>query len=460
MAVLFAVNFYQPFLLLIPIILLVCISLIKYPHFSFLLLIGSIPWSAELTFGFNLSTDIPDEPLMWLISLSSALYLLRLQKKEFSELFHPLVLIVLFQFLWTLISVLNSNNFVFSLKFLLAKGWYVLSFLIFPIILFKNIQWLKRAALLLMLSVFAATVVAVIRHASYQFEFASVNNALSPFFRNHVIYSSLLVFILPIQFAFLKLTDRIVARNLLIGILVITFIALFLSFSRGAWLAFIIGSFSWFLLKKKILAFAFATMVILTVVGFFLLINNDRFIKYSPDYKTTVFHENFGEHLTATYELKDLSTAERFYRWIAAIRMVREYWMTGSGPTTFYEEYKPYTIPLFRTWVSDNRERSTVHNYYLLVLVEQGIFGLLLLLLLLYSAFAYAEKLYHKVNDKFLKVVIASVSSILVMECVINFLSDLIETDKVGSIFYLCIAVLVIADRISKQIPLDPSSNI
>jgi hypothetical protein len=46
------------------------------------------------------------------------------------------------------------------------------------------------------------------------------------------------------------------------------------------------------------------------------------------------------------------------------------------------------------------------------------------------------------------------------MECVINFLSDLIETDKVGSIFYLCIAVLVIADRISKQIPLDPSSNI
>jgi O-antigen ligase len=134
--------------------------------------------------------------------------------------------------------------------------------------------------------------------------------------------------------------------------------------------------------------------------------------------------------------------------------------MTGSGPTTFYEEYKPYTIPLFRTWVSDNRERSTVHNYFLLVLVEQGIFGLLLLLVLLYSAFTYAEKLYHKVNDKFLKVVIASVSSILVMECVINFLSDLIETDKVGSIFYLCIAVLVIADRISKQIPLDPSSNI
>jgi O-antigen ligase len=33
-----------------------------------------------------------------------------------------------------------------------------------------------------------------------------------------------------------------------------------------------------------------------------------------------------------------------------------------------------------------------------------------------------------------------------VMQCVINFLSDMIETDKVGSVFYLCLATLVIAD--------------
>jgi O-antigen ligase len=32
------------------------------------------------------------------------------------------------------------------------------------------------------------------------------------------------------------------------------------------------------------------------------------------------------------------------------------------------------------------------------------------------------------------------------MQCVINFLSDMIETDKVGSVFYLCIAALIVAD--------------
>jgi O-antigen ligase len=38
-----------------------------------------------------------------------------------------------------------------------------------------------------------------------------------------------------------------------------------------------------------------------------------------------------------------------------------------------------------------------------------------------------------------------------VMTCTVNFLSDLIETDKIGSVFYLCIAALIVADRQTKN---------
>ena len=109
---------------------------------------------------------------------------------------------------------------------------------------------------------------------------------------------------------------------------------------------------------------------------------DDRYLQYAHDYRTTIFHHDFREHLQATYQLKDVSTAERFYRWIAGVRMIKDNALTGYGPNTFYNNYKPYAVPAFKTWVSDNKEHSTVHNYFLLIAIEQGIPGLLFFLLL------------------------------------------------------------------------------
>jgi hypothetical protein len=81
-----------------------------------------------------------------------------------------------------------------------------------------------------------------------------------------------------------------------------------------------------------------------------------------------------------------------------------------------------------------------------LLIIEQGAMGLLMFLILLGAMFWYAQKIYHRTREKLWKVSMAAVGSILVMQCVINSLSDLIETDKVGSVFYLCLAAIVAAD--------------
>jgi hypothetical protein len=39
-----------------------------------------------------------------------------------------------------------------------------------------------------------------------------------------------------------------------------------------------------------------------------------------------------------------------------------------------------------------------------------------------------------------------TIGTILVILVVLNFLSDLVETDKIGSIFFLCLSVLVVID--------------
>jgi O-antigen ligase len=431
---------------IIPFTLLAAVALIQHPEYLLYSLMISIPWSIEYHFGNNFSIDFPDELFMLLASAAAVFLFIHNRKKISYKKIHPILFVILLQFAWMIITVLSSTDILLSAKYSLAKTWYLLAFIALPVFLFKNEKHLRRSSIFLAGSMFAAMVIALIRQSEYNWSFKNVNDALTPFFHNHVIYSALLVFTVPVQIAIIQLSKSRKAKIFVCCLLVITITALYFSYARGSWIALIAGIFSYWLLRKRMLLFGFLVFFFLSVAVVFWLGSNDRYLQYSNDYKTTIFHSNFKEHLIATYKLKDLSNAERIYRWVAAVQMAKYYWKTGAGPTTFYEQYKSYAVPAFKTYVSDNKEHSTVHNYFLLMLIEQGIMGLLLFVVLLGFIFWYAQEVYLQSNDKFWRIVAATVASIITMQCTVNFLSDLIETDKVGSVFYLCIAALVVAD--------------
>ena len=132
--------------------------------------------------------------------------------------------------------------------------------------------------------------------------------------------------------------------------------------------------------------------------------------------------------------------------------MIKDNRITGYGPNTFYDNYKGYAVPAFKTWVSDNEDHSTVHNYFLLIAIEQGIPGLLFFIVLLGAMLYYAQYLYHRAKDLFYKTTAITIGVMVTMIIVVNFLSDLIETDKIGSLFFLCLATLVVTDINSRKI--------
>jgi O-antigen ligase len=313
-----------------------------------------------------------------------------------------------------------------------------------PLFLSPDKKLVRNTAITLTLSVLLSVLFVLYKHAAYGFSFEKVNTALEPFYRNHVNYSALLVCITPILIAFIR--SKTTYRIWLVAAFLIVLVALYLSYSRGAWLAFVIGMISYSLLKKKWMVVAFGLFIAVTIGSIFYLEHNDRYLQYAPHYSTTIFHTNFEVHLVATYRMKDLSTAERYFRWIGGLRMTKDSWLTGFGPNTFYDNYKPYTIPAFKTYVSRNEEHSTVHNYFLLLIIEQGAIGLALFLATIAFAYSQAQKMYHRTIDLFWKRTIAAVVAILSMICTVNFLSDLIESDKAGPLFYLCLAILIIAD--------------
>ena len=440
----------QPFWLLLPVGALGLFLLLQHPAALFYVLLFSIPWSVEYNFPSGLGTDLPDEPLMLLTSLATVAMLLFYRKQLTIQKLHALVFVLLVQIAWLVMTVVLSTHFILSAKYLLAKSWYLLAFFVAPLLLWQEEKILKRSLVILFGSMLLVVVVTMVRHATMGFTFSSINDALAPFFRNHVNYSALLVFMLPLQVLFLKQAKSKWLRSMLLLLFLVTLPALYFSFARGAWLALITGAGAYWLLKKRWLLKSFVLVIFLLIAVVFWLRHNNRYIEFAHDYQTTIFHENFGEHITATYQLKDMSTAERFYRWIAGVRMVEDSWQTGFGPSTFYRHYKGYTVPAFKTWVSRNEEQSTVHNYFLLLLIEQGAVGLILFLLLLGMLFWYAQKIYHRTADVVWKGGVATIAAILVMQCTLNFLSDLIETDKVGSVFFLCIAALISADKATR----------
>jgi O-antigen ligase len=226
--------------------------------------------------------------------------------------------------------------------------------------------------------------------------------------------------------------------------MLVCFIGLGLSYSRGAWLAMLVGIIVAFILYKKWLWQIMLGGFLLTLVFALGLVQQNKYLKLEPDFQQTIFHTNFKDHLVATVTLKDVSNAERIYRWVAGVNMVLDKPIVGFGPNNFYDNYKAYTNSGFKTWVSSNPDHSSVHNYFLLTSLEQGLPGLVIFLLLFFAMLGYAQYLFHQLQSRFYAVIALTTGAIIAMVGTVNFLSDLIETDKIGSIFWLSIGMLIV----------------
>ena len=105
----------------------------------------------------------------------------------------------------------------------------------------------------------------------------------------------------------------------------------------------------------------------------------------------------------------------------------------------------------FKTWVSDNVLNLSCHNYFWLLLAEQGLVGLLLFLLFIGFVLYQIQKTYHVTNSSFTKPLLASLACIMGIFLVILFFNDLIETNKNGSLFFIFLALLVKLQQLAEE---------
>lgn len=436
------------------ILLLAYIAVVDFQKL-FLLLLAILPFSIEIYLPGGLGIDIPAEPLMIFLSGAVFLYIIGAKKIHNISVFrHPITLLLGIHLFWILITGLNAEYPIIGLKVFAAKLWYIIPFFILPVITFKDDKLYTKFFWIVLSILLLSMIYVNIRHAMSGFSFAEINASVSPFFRNHVNYAAILVIFLPFIWAmYHRYRAERTKRIFLQIVLLIFLLSIYLTYTRAAQGSILIAIGVYFLIRYKVVKYVLIIAAILSVYVVQSVFTSNEYIYLAPDFEKTVSHEKFDNLIEATIKMEDISTMERFHRWVAGYHMVQEKPMMGFGPGNFYPSYQPYTVYSFETYVSDNPDRSGVHNYYLMTLVEQGFVGLIILLTFFFTILLKGEALYHKIIEPHRKrIVMASLMSIIVILSIM-LVNDLLESLKIGSLFFLFVSFIVIEDlRYNKKL--------
>ncbi|HEY9178839.1 MAG TPA: O-antigen ligase family protein [Flavipsychrobacter sp.] len=416
---------------------------------AYMLFLFTIPISIDYQITGSLSTSLPDEPLMWVFMFMFPFIFLQdpqvLGRRTWWK--DPIVTVITLQFVWMIVAVIFSHELVLSLKFMAAKTWFLISFFVLPYYVFRQKKDFRRAFLLFLVPLVITMVIILIRHSARGFQFHRVEQAIGDLYYNHVDYSAVISIFFPLLLVAVPMTRSY--RNpfitvTLIGLIIFFIPAIYLTFARAAVVAVIFAIGVAIAIRLKLVNLVMPAMIGFIALVIIIMAKDNRYINYRPNFEKTYMHKSFSEHIVATFRGEDMSSMERLYRWIAAMRMSQDEPVKGWGPNAFYYYYKPYAVSSFKTYVSRNVEKSTTHNYFLYMLVEQGWPAMILYAVLIMVAFAQAQKTYYRFKDRFYKNCTLGVAMMVGSGFINNFFSELLETHKVGSLFYISLALLVV----------------
>jgi O-antigen ligase len=444
-AVLAGVILQLPGLIAIPFLMLGIYLAISDFKTVFFMMWACVPLSTELEFSGGFAMDFPVEPLMIVLSGITIVWVLHsLKQRSLAILFHPITIVLLLHIAWISCMVITSTGMFVSVKFLLAKIWYVIPFYFLSYLLFRKERDIRIWFFAVLIPLCATVAVILARHSLEGFSFETINTVLYPFYRNHVDYGLIMGVFFPFVFV---LARRWLSRPVVWAICGVLLVAIYFTYTRAAYVGLFVAFAGVLLVRWKLVRHTFIAVVVLAGLAVALISKDNRYIDYAPNYYKTITHQDFSNLLEATYKLEDISTVERFYRWIAAFYMVKEKPLTGFGPNNFVPYYRPYTDEHFITYVSDNEEQSGVHNYFLMTAVEQGIPGLIFFMILLFITLTRIQWVYHRLKAGFHKQLCTAVIGSLFFILFALLLNDVIETDKIGTFFFLNLAFVAIIER-------------
>ncbi len=437
-----------PFVPLVIPIFIIIFALYFFAYDKVLFLIALLtPISIEIgseEFGFALS--FPSEVLMILMVIMVFLKLLYDKKVDKQFIKHPITILIILNLVWMFITTLTSEMFLVSFKYFLARLWFVIPCYFVGVEIFKNQKNIEKYNWAYIFSLCIVIVYTLIKHSARGFSQASSVVIMRPLFPEHTSYGAMLVFVVPfLVFSLFRSNKKPIFKVFTAGVLALVLVGLIFSFTRAAWLGGIIALVIFILYLCKVKLRYIITIGVIFITLFFTF--QEQIIvalkKNSQDSS-----QNFIEHVQSMSNIStDASNLERINRWQSAIRMFKERPIVGWGPGTYQFVYSPFQRSQEKTIISTNAgDGGNAHSEYLGPLSEQGIIGLIIIVMLYITMIYTANKVFWKSKNKFDRYMSLTCMLALITYFVHGFLNNFLDIDKAAVLFWLYVAIIVSLD--------------
>jgi O-antigen ligase len=441
-----AIYFEFYWLLLLPVMLMA----FYWAFFSLENLMFFIVFFTPLSLGLEnmkelggIGISVPTDPLMFAVMILFFIKILLEQRFDKKVLLHPLTILIYLQLGWIIITSITSEFPLVSFKFLVSRLWFVVCFYFIATQLFKKEINIYRFLWLYILPLTAVIFYTVIRHSFYRFEVKPSHWVMEPIFKDHTSYGAILALMFPFLFYLLGRKKYDFTIRFFIGFLIFVFtVGLIFSYTRAAWLSLIAALCVALIYRFRIKFWMLASA---TFFAFFVLAISWNAIIMKLEKNRQDASDELSEHVESMSNIStDASNLERLNRWNSAFRMFKERPVFGWGPGTYAFVYAPFQLSSDLTIISTNAgDLGNAHSEYIGPLAEQGIMGLILILLLVGFIYYKGSQLYKRLPKGDLRnltlVILASLTTYLTHGVLNNYL----DIDKAAVPFWAFIAMLV-----------------
>lgn len=395
----------------------------------------------------SLGISLPTEPLMFGILVFYLIKLVFERNYDKRIIRHPVSIAVLFYLLWMAVTTISSEDPIVSIKFLIAKLWFIVCFYFIIIFLFKKEKSIKTFVWLYMIPLAGVIIWTTFRHSLIFFDRLEGNLISQPFYKDHTIYGAAIAIYVPYAIALVFLRKQSFSWRLFaIAIASVLLIGLFFSYSRAAWLG-VIGALGLFLVIKLKINYKIVLFFGTIVLGGFIYMQS----RIITDLRTNKqdSSERLLEHVQSMSNISsDASNVERLNRWQCALRMFNERPFLGWGPGTYQFYYGPFQRSYEKTIISTNSgDMGNAHSEYLGPLSESGILGMFSVLLIIGTVIWTALTTLKRIEkNKELSAILLGAFLGLITYFIHGVLNNFLDTDKLSVPYWGFIAIVVAID--------------
>lgn len=409
-----------------------------------LLVVFLTPLSVNLTdVGLGVGLTLPTDPLLFGVMLMFILKLIAERKFDRRIADHPITLAIIINLIWIAITTFTSEMPLVSLKFLVSRLWYVITFYFVTTQVFRDFRNIKLYLGAYMAAFVGVICYTIIHHGMYGFLEQPAHWVMSPFFNDHTSYGAVLAMFYPLIVGLVFSSHYSRSWKIVfLGLLGLFTVALILSYTRAAWVS-LVGALGVFIIMKFRIKFV-TVMSLATVFLVALFLSFDTIVMKLEQNRQDSSAE-LTEHVQSITNIStDASNLERLNRWGSAWRMFQERPFVGWGPGTYMFQYAPFQLSSEKTIISTNAgDAGNAHSEYIGPLAESGVFGMLSFIIVVITVLYSAIILYPKIQNKEHRLYLVSMLLGLITYLIHGMLNNFLDTDKASAPFWGFVAAIV-----------------